>query len=94
MSNRAAAVCRPRALQAHDVAMGTGGAGLEATPPFVMKMLYGGAGRVRVVSSLRHPVDRLETAFWLHQVCMVPSARPSRRVLAPRSRTAVSRSPG
>ena len=57
-------ICRPRALVAHDAAMGTGGAGQEATPPFVMKALY--SSRVRVVSALRHPVDRLETAFWLH----------------------------
>jgi len=57
-------ICRPRALEAHDRAMGTGGAGQEATPPFVMKALYG--SHVRVVSALRHPLDRLETSFWLH----------------------------
>ena len=60
-------VCRPGALGAHDRAMGTEGAGSEATPPFVLKALYGGAAKVRVLSALRHPVDRLETAFWLHQ---------------------------
>jgi len=58
-------VCRPRALSAHDAAMGTGGAGLEATPPFVMKALYG--PRVKVISALRNPTDRLETSFWSHR---------------------------
>ena len=51
-------VCRPEALRAHDAAMGTGGAGKEATPPFVMRALYG--TRVRVISAIRNPVDRLE----------------------------------
>ena len=57
-------VCRPQALAAHDAAMGTGGVGLEATPPFVMRALYG--ERVRLVAALRSPVDRLETSFWVH----------------------------
>ena len=58
-------VCRPRALAAHDKARGTGGAGKEATPPVVMKNVYG--TRVRVISALRSPVDRLETSFWGHR---------------------------
>ena len=58
-------VCRPAALAAHDKAMGTGGPGKEATPPFVMRSLYG--PRVRVISALRSPVDRLETSFWGHR---------------------------
>ena len=58
-------VCRPAALRAHDLAIGTGGAGREATPPFVMKALYG--PRVRLVAALRNPVDRLETSFWAHR---------------------------
>jgi hypothetical protein len=52
-------------MLAHDSAMGRGGVGQEATPPFVMRTLYG-RGRAKVVSALRHPVDRLETAFWVH----------------------------
>ena len=59
-------VCRPRAIKAHDLAMGTGGSGKEATPPFVMKALYG-PSRVKVISALRNPVDRLETSFWAHR---------------------------
>ena len=58
-------ICRPRALEAHDRALGTGGVGHEATPPFVMRTLYN--GRARVISALRHPVDRVEASFWLHQ---------------------------
>lgn len=57
-------VCRPRALAAHDAAVGVGGVGAEATPPYVMSMLYG--ARVRVLCALRHPVDRLETSYWAH----------------------------
>ena len=58
-------ICRPAAMRAHDAAMGTGGVGHEATPPFVMRTLYG-SSRAKVVSALRHPVDRLETSFWAH----------------------------
>jgi hypothetical protein len=58
-------ICRPQALAAHDAAMGTGGAGHEATPPFVMKALYG--KRVRLIAALRNPVDRLELSFWDHR---------------------------
>ena len=57
-------VCRPRALAAHDDATGTGGVGHEATPPFVMRTLYG--DNVKIISALRNPIDRLETSFWLH----------------------------
>ena len=64
-SQRMWPICRPAAMLAHDSAMGRGGAGQEATPPFVMRTLYG-QGRAKVVSALRHPVDRLETSFWLH----------------------------
>ena len=59
------AKCRPAALQAHDLAIGVGGSGHEATPPYVMRALYG--SRVRIISALRNPVDRLETAFWAHR---------------------------
>ena len=59
-------VCRPLALAAHDKAMGSAGSGAEATPPFVLRALYGG-GPIRLISALRHPVDRLETSFWLHR---------------------------
>lgn len=58
-------ICRPAAMRAHDAAMGSGGVGQEATPPFVMRTLYG-QGRAKVISALRHPVDRLETSFWVH----------------------------
>eukprot|EP00965_Chrysotila_dentata_P249618 6208986-Pleurochrysis_carterae.AAC.2 len=58
-------ICRKGALAAHDEAMGTGGTGHEATPPFVMAAQYG--PRVRVISALRNPVDRLETSFWIHR---------------------------
>ncbi|KAL1510475.1 hypothetical protein AB1Y20_006780 [Prymnesium parvum] len=57
-------VCRPAALAAHDAAVGSGGSGREATPPFVMKALYG--AHVRIISALRNPVDRLEISFWEH----------------------------
>ena len=57
-------VCRPLALAAHDAAIGNLGAGREATPPFVMRALYG--SRVRIISAIRNPVDRLETSFWAH----------------------------
>jgi len=58
-------ICRPAAMRAHDAAMGSGGVGREATPPFVMSTLYGPGG-AKVISVLRHPVDRLETSFWSH----------------------------
>ena len=58
-------VCRPAAITAHDAAMGSGGAGREATPPFVMRAVYG--ARVRIISAMRNPVDRLETSFWGHR---------------------------
>ena len=64
-SQRMWPICRPAAMLAHDSAMGRGGVGQEATPPFVMRTLYG-QGRAKVVSALRHPVDRLETSFWVH----------------------------
>lgn len=51
-------------LQTHDELIGTGGVGHEATPPFVLRTLYGGHRHVRVVATLRNPVDRIETAFW------------------------------
>lgn len=57
--------CRPGALRAHDAAIGTNGTGHEATPPFVMRALYG--PRVRIVSAIRNPTDRLETSFWMHR---------------------------
>jgi hypothetical protein len=57
-------VCRPLAMRAHDTAVGVLGSGREATPPFVLRALYG--TRVRLISAVRNPVDRLETAFWGH----------------------------
>ena len=39
--------CRPAAMKAHDTALGTGGSGHEATPPFVMRALYGPKVRLR-----------------------------------------------
>ena len=58
--------CRPRALAAHDLAVGTGGGlGHELTPPFVMRSVYGNR-TARVVALLRSPIDRLETSFWAH----------------------------
>merc|ERR1712070_538479 len=51
--------------RAHDAAMGTNGSGYEATPPMVMSALYG--TRVKVISALRNPIDRLETSFWQHR---------------------------
>ena len=59
-------VCRPAALAAHDAAVGTGGAGFEATPPLVMRALYG-ASRIKLISALRNPVDRIEESFWAHR---------------------------
>ena len=56
--------CRPQALAAHDKALGNGGVGFEATPPFVMRTLYG--SHAKVISAVRNPVDRLETSFWQH----------------------------
>ena len=41
--------CRPGAMRAHDAALGRGGSGHEATPPFVMRALYG--PKVRLVST-------------------------------------------
>ena len=51
-SQRMWPICRPAAMLAHDSAMGRGGAGQEATPPFVMRTLYGQA-RAKVVAALR-----------------------------------------
>ena len=50
-SQRMWPICRPAAMLAHDSAMGRGGAGQEATPPFVMRTLYG-QGRAKVVAAL------------------------------------------
>ena len=36
---------------------------ISATPPFVMRTLYG--DKVKIISALRNPIDRLETSFWL-----------------------------
>ncbi len=57
--------CRPRALAAHDKAVGQGGAGKEITPPFLMKHVYGGRPP-KLVALVRNPVDRLVQSFWLH----------------------------
>ena len=65
-ANEMWSICRPTALKAHDLALGTGEVGGEATPPFVMRTLYG-RDRVRVLTAVRHPVDRLETSFWAAQ---------------------------
>jgi len=58
--------CRPEALAAHDAATGTGGAGHEATPPFLLRALYPAGAIVKVLAVLRQPTDRLVTSFWLH----------------------------
>ena len=52
-------------LAAHTEAIGSGGTGHEATPPFVLRTLYG--ARARLVMALRSPVDRIETAYWFHK---------------------------
>lgn len=54
--------CRPEALEVHARYVGSGGSGEEATPPFVMRALYG--RHVRLLTVVRNPVDRIETAFW------------------------------
>ena len=38
-------------MRVHNAAMGSGGVGQEATPPFVMRTLYG-QGRAKVASAL------------------------------------------
>ena len=53
-------------LRAHNQTIGTDGTGNEATPPFVLRALYG-RQHVKIVLTLRNPVDRLETAFWFHK---------------------------
>ena len=55
--------CDP--LHAHNQTIGNEGCGREATPPFILRALYG--HHVRVVLALRNPIDRLETAFWFHK---------------------------
>jgi hypothetical protein len=57
-------------LGAHAELIGTGGVCQEATPPFVMRALYG--QHVRIVAALRSPVDRIETAFWFHKQFWAP----------------------
>ena len=52
-------------LSTHTELIGNGGVGHEATPPFVMRALYG--RHVRLIVALRSPVDRIETAFWFHK---------------------------
>ena len=58
--------CKPAALAAHDAAHGTGGVGREATPPFLLRMLYPASASPKVVLVLRNPTERLETSYWLH----------------------------
>ena len=55
------------ALRAHEEAIGSGGTGHEAVPPFVLRTLYGSSHKIRLIATLRSPVDRLETAFWFHK---------------------------
>jgi hypothetical protein len=62
--HNASGACDP--LVAHEEVIGSGGVGQEATPPFVLRTLYGGA-HIRLIATLRSPVDRLETAFWFHK---------------------------
>ena len=57
-------ICHAQAVREHDAAVGTGGSGREATPPFVLRAVYG--SRARIVSALRHPIDRLENAYYFH----------------------------
>lgn len=77
-------VCRPAALRAHDAAIGTGGVGAEATPPFALAALMGPAGirRARIVAVVRNPSERFEASFWLHkhyQGRHAPPPQPSLR---------------
>lgn len=58
--------CKPMALAAHDAAHGTGGVGLEATPPFLLRLLYPAQAHPKVVLVLRNPTERMETSYWLH----------------------------
>jgi hypothetical protein len=76
-------VCRPAALRAHDAAVGTGGVGAEATPPFALGALFGpsGVGRARIVAVVRNPSERFEASFWLHRHyqgrCVFPPSHAS-----------------
>ena len=58
--------CRPRALAALDAAHGVGGVGREATPPFVLRMLYPASTAPKVIAVVRNPTERAETSYWLH----------------------------
>ena len=59
--------CRPRALAAHDATAGTGGTGAEATPPYVLRMLYQSQPELlRLLLVLRNPITRLEVSYWAH----------------------------
>ena len=55
-------VCRPRVGGARSAEIG--GVGHEATPPFVMRMLYG--DKVKIISALRNPIDRLRLVLAAH----------------------------
>ena len=62
--------CRPKALRAHDLAVGTGGSGKEVTPPFVMKNLYGGAHAWSRVAAYERRTTRLVRGWrrWARRV--------------------------
>jgi len=85
-------ICRPEALRAHDAATGTGGAGAEATPPFVLRAVYGPAGvaRARILAVVRNPTDRFEAAYWIHTHYRKRCAQPSNLEL---DQTGVSEKP-
>ena len=65
-------MCKGRALAAHDRAVslavspaGAGGANnLTLTPPYLMRAFYG--SRVKLIATVRSPVDRLRHAFYSH----------------------------
>ena len=61
--------CKARALAAHDratrLAATSDAPGLNVTPPHFMRAFYGGA-RVKLITIIRAPVDRVRHAFYQH----------------------------
>jgi hypothetical protein len=72
--------CKPRALAAHDAAHGVGGVGQEATPPFLLRMLYPASVSPRALIVIRHPTERLEVIMHgappAHLPLLTPAASP------------------
>jgi N-acetylgalactosamine 4-sulfate 6-O-sulfotransferase len=54
--------CKSKALAAHDQTVAV--PGLNATPPYLMHAFYG--VRVKLITTLRSPIDRLRHAFYQH----------------------------